>query len=268
MHSCSHTGPAPAGHDRRVRLRVAVLVCLGLLAGCGGGDPKPPSGPGLPSQADLRTYFEAISSGDADRTRQAEAIAADGSPAQGYAAFVGLADTALTAAGHEAQASSDVEDVDEGFKACVSDDACVTWTDLKGKDGKLTDFSVGGTMLDELLVDMTGQAPISSEGLYDVQPEYAYKLPQSGVLDVVVTITASDVALSAKPGTYIEGAQILKGSQAVGPALIKAGKSSPLMLVFPDAQDAKLDGQVTFELKIGGSGADSIGFGLADPAAS
>jgi hypothetical protein len=249
-------------------LRVAVLVLLGLLAGCGSGDPEPPSGPGLPSQADLRTYFEAITSGDPDQTKKAEAIAAEGSPAQAYAAFVGLAATAVTASGHDAQASGDVEDVDQGFKACVSDDACVTWTDLKGKDGKLTDFSVSGTVLDDSLVDLTGQAPISSEGLYDVQPEYAYRLPQSGVLDVAVTITASDAALSAKPGSYIDGDQILKGSQAAGPALIKAGTSSPVLLVFPDAQDAKLDGQVTFTLKIGGAGADSIGFGLADPAAS
>jgi len=254
-------------------LRVAVLqgallpgLCLGLLAGCG-GDPKPPSGPGLPSQADLRTYFEAITSGDPDQTKKAEEIAAEGSPAQGYAAFINLATTAATTAGQDPQ-SSEVEDVDQGFKACVSEDACVTWKDLKGKDGELTDFSVSGIMLDDSLVDLTAQAPISSEGLYDVQPEYAYRLPQSGVLEVVVTITASDAGLSARPGTYIEGDQILEGSQAAGPALIKAGRSSPVLLAFPDAQDVKLDGQVTFELKIGGAGSDSIGFGLADPAAS
>jgi hypothetical protein len=245
---------------------VAVLLCLGLLAGCG-GDPEPPSGPGLPSQADLRTYFEAIASGDPEQTTKAQDVAADGSPAQAYAAFVGLAATAVTAAGHDAQASRDVQDVDQGFKACVSSDACVTWRDLKGKDGELTDFSVSGTMLDDSLVDLTGQASISSPGVYDVQPEYAYRLPQSGVLDVVVTIAASDVALSAKPGTYIEGDQILEGSQAPGAALIKPGQSRPVLLVFPDAQDVRLDGQVTFELKIGGAGSDSIGFGLADPAA-
>jgi hypothetical protein len=40
------------------------------------------------------------------------------------------------------------------------------------------------------------------------------------------------------------------------------------MLAFPKADKVRLDGQVTFELKIGGAGTDSIGFGLADPAAS
>ncbi|HEX5091036.1 MAG TPA: hypothetical protein VFV89_24705 [Nocardioides sp.] len=250
---------------------VAAAMCVGLgfalLAGCG-GDPEPPSGPGLPSQADLRTYFEAITSGDPEQVTKAEEIAADGSPAQAYARFIGLATTAWAAAGEDAPADVEVEDVDRGFKACVSDDRCATWTDLEGKDGKLTSFSVSGIMLDDSFVDLTGQAPISSEGLYDVQPEYAYRLPQSGVLEVVLTITAAEVGLSARPGTYIEGDQVLKGSQAAGPALIKAGRTSPVMLVFPGAEDAKLDGQVTFALKIGGAGSDSIGFGLADPAVS
>jgi hypothetical protein len=242
-------------------------LCLGPLAGCG-GDPERPSGPGLPSQADLRAYFEGISSGDGAQVKQAEEIAEPGSPAQGYAAFVGLAVTAATSAGQDTQSSHKVEDVDQGFEACVQEDVCVTWTDLKGKDGKLTDFSVGGTPLDDLLVDLTAQKPIRSAGLYTVQPEYAYRLQESGVLDVVVTITAADAALSTKPGTYIEGDKILEGSQAAGPGLIRPGTSSPVMFAFPKAQKVKLDGQITFELKIGGAGADSIGFGLADPAVS
>jgi hypothetical protein len=253
-----------------VRFCLAVLLlpglCLGLLAGCG-GDPEQPSGPGLPSQAELRAYFEGISSGDGAKVKQAEEIAEPGSPAQGYAAFVGLAVTAATSAGQDTQSSQKVEDVDQGFEACVQEDVCVTWTDLKGKDGKLTDFSVGGTPLHDLLVDLTAQQTITSAGLYRVQPEYAYRLQESGVLDVVVTITAADAALSTKSGTYIEGDRILEGKQAAGPGLIRPGTSSPVMFAFPKAQKAKLDGQITFGLKIGGAGADSIGFGLADPAA-
>jgi hypothetical protein len=257
--------PVPHGAGLPGLAALCVGLSLTLLAGCGGDDPEPPSGPGLPSQAELRTYFEAITSGDPDQMEKAEKIAADGSPAQSYAAFVGLAATAASAAGQETQTSNEVEDVDQGFKACVSDDACVTWTDLKGKDGKLADFSANGTMVHDGLVDLTGQPPISSEGLYDVQPEYAYRLPQSGVLDGVVTITASDAGLSARPGTYIEGDQVLEGKQAAGPALIKPGRTSPVLLAFPGAKDLRLDGQVTFALKIGGAGSDSIGFGLADP---
>src|SRR4051794_5488384 len=106
MEPCSHTGCTRAGHDRRVRLRLTVLLatalCLGPLAGCS-GDPERPSGPGLPAQADLRAYFEGISSGDGAKVKQAEEIAEPGSPAQGYAAFVGLAVTAATSAGQDTQ---------------------------------------------------------------------------------------------------------------------------------------------------------------------
>jgi hypothetical protein len=39
------------------------------------------------------------------------------------------------------------------------------------------------------------------------------------------------------------------------------------VLAFPDARDVSLDGQVTFDLKIGDRATESIGFGLTTPAA-
>jgi hypothetical protein len=163
----------------------------------------------------------------------------------------------------------DVEAVDGGFKACVGDsaDQCATWTDLRGKDGRLTDFDINGIDLGDLLVDLTGQPPIESDGLYTVQPDYAYRQPKSGTLFVLCTVTASDVPLSPRPGTYIEQDVILKGVEAPSPETIDAGTSSPIVLAFADAQDVKLDGQVTFDLELGDQATESIGFGLADPAA-
>jgi hypothetical protein len=116
-------------------------------------------------------------------------------------------------------------------------------------------------------VDLTGQRPIRAAGLYEVQPDWAYRQPTSGRLLVICTVTASDVPLSPRPGTYIEEAQILKGTKSPGPATVKAGSSSPIILTFTGAKDVKLDGQVTFDLQVGDQGAESIGFGLADPAA-
>ena len=74
---------------------------------------------------------------------------------------------------------------------------------------------------------------------------------------MVVTITAGDVPLSPRPGIYIEQDQILNGVATRAPATIDAGASSPVVLAFPDAQDAKLDGQVTFDLGIPGAGGRS-----------
>ena len=157
-----------------------------------------------------------------------------------------------------------MEEVDGGFKACIAEGRCVTWSDLEGQADRLVTFKVNDTPLANTLIDLGGQAPIRSPGLYEVQPDYAYRLP-NGVLNITLTVTAPNVPLSPKPGTYIEGDQILKGGDAPSPATIRAGTSSPIVLSFPDAQDVKLDGQVTFDLKLGDQGTESIGFGLAAP---
>ena len=76
-----------------VRLRVPVLLLalllpLGLVVGCSDEEPEPATGPGLPSQAALTSYFEAIVSGDADKLAKVQTdVAADGSLAQAYAAY-------------------------------------------------------------------------------------------------------------------------------------------------------------------------------------
>jgi hypothetical protein len=258
----------------RVRLRVPVLLLalllpVGLVAGCSDDDPEPATGPGLPSQADLKAYFEAITSADVDELTKVQTdVAADGSPAQAYAAYDAEFSAVAEAVG-QAGEPADVEEVDGGFKACVgeSSDQCATWTDLRGKDGRLTDFDINGIDLGDLLVDLTGQAPITSPGLYEVQPDYAYRQPKSGRLFVLCTVTASDVPLSPGRGSYIESDVILKGVEAPSPKTIDAGTSSAVVLAFPDAQDVKLDGQITFDLKLGGQQSEAIGFGLADPAA-
>jgi hypothetical protein len=253
-----------------VRTLVVVLAALAALAsGCGGDDPKPVTGPGLPSQAALKSYFEAITGGDVDEmTRVQSEVTADGSLAQGYAAYDAEFTTAATSSGQPPD-PVDVEEVDGGFKACIGDsaDQCATWTDLKGQDGKLADFSINGRPLADLLVDLTAQAPVRSEGLYEVQPEWAYRQPTSGRLFVVCRVTAFDAAISTKLGTYIEGDTILEGVEAPTPGIIKAGASSPIALGFEGAGKVALDGQVTFDLKLGGGTTESIGFGLADPPA-
>jgi len=256
-----------------VRLRVPVLVPVGslvlccALAACSGDDPKPATGPGLPSQAVLKSYFEAVASGDAEEMDRARSdVAAPGSPADGFAAYVVKADQAAATDGTKDD-PLDVEEVDGGFRACIAEGQCVTWTNLQGADGRLATFNVGDDPLDGSLVDLTAQAPIESAGLYEVQPDWAYRLP-SGALNVVVTVTASDIPLSPKPGTYIEGDVVLKGAKDVYPASIDAGTSSPVVLSFDDADDVKLDGQITFNLSLGGESTESIGFGLADPPAS
>ena len=217
-----------------MRLRVPVLLLalvlpLGLVAGCGGDDkPEPASGPGLPSQADLKSYFEAIVSTDADELAKVQAdVTAAGSLAQAYAAYDAEFAVAAAAIGQTAQ-PADVEEVDGGFKACVGDssDQCATWTDLEGKDGKLTDFDINGIELADLLVDLTDQPPITSaRGLRgSARPRLSLRR-RAARCSCWCTITAADVPLSPKPGIYIEQDQILNGVETRAPETIDAGSS-------------------------------------------
>jgi hypothetical protein len=247
-------------------LPVAVVLVLALGAGCSGDD-EPEEGSGLPSEQELATYFDAVASYDPDQLAEAEQVSADGSPAQGYAAYLGEFAASAIAAGQPVDAA-DAEEVDDGYEACGGTgepDECVTWSDLEGKGGELTDFSVAGTPLDDSLVDLTDQAPIESPGLYTVQPEHAYRSPQSGTLFVLVTITAGDVPLAPEVGLYIDQDKTLKGIPTRAPERIDAGASTPVVLAFPDAEAVSLDGSVTFGLRVGETD-ESIGFGLTAPA--
>jgi hypothetical protein len=248
----------------RACVPATALLVLALLSGCSpDGDDKDTD---LPSDADLAAYFDAVASYDQDQLTDAQEIAADGSPAQGYVAY--LSDFAASAiASGQPVPPAEAKEVDGGFEACGGTgaaDECVTWADFDGEDGKLTDFTVSGVPVDDSLVDLTGQAPIESPGLYTVQPEYAYRSPQSGTLFVLVTITAGDAPLAPEPGIYIEQDRTLDGVETRAPKMIEPGASTPVILAFPKAEQAALDGSVTFGLGVGGT-PESIGFELTEP---
>ena len=259
-----------------VRLRVpvlflALLLPLGLLAGCSDDEPEPATGPGLPSQAALKSYFEAIVSADADELAKVQADVDRGRDSR-----AGVRRLRRRVRGRRGSRRRDRPSPRTSRRStAASRPASGTrrasarpGPTSRARTGKLTDFDINGIELSELLVDLTGQRPIKSAGLYRVQPDYAYRQPTSGKLYVVCTVTAGDVTVAPKPGTYIEEDRIYEGVKAPSPAVINAGKSSPIVLAFEDAKDAQLDGQVTFDLKIAGQTTESIGFGLADPAAS
>jgi hypothetical protein len=253
-------------------LTAVAATLLVLLAGCGqddqssSGDDEGRAADALPSAAELETYFDAVASYDPEQLEDAASVAADGSPAAAYAAY--LRDYGLSAiAAGQPVSPADAEEKDGAYTACGGTGGpsdCATWADLEGDDGKLTDFAVNDVALDDSLVDLTGQAPITSPRLYTVQPDYAYRSPQSGTLFVLVTITAGDVPLSPKPGIYIEAEVSLNGVATRAPTTIDAGASTPVVLAFPHAEKAGLTGSVTFGLRVGDT-PESIGFDLTGP---
>ncbi len=245
---------------------VPVVLALTLVSGCS-DDAKPSA---LPSDDDLATYFGAIASYDVDRLAKAEDIAADGSPAQEYARYQQLYAIASTAGGNPLP-SAEAEPVEGGFKACQDageGEECATWADLQGEDGRLSDFTVNGSDIKDALLSLEDQQPIDVDGLFTVQPTYAYRSPPLQVLFVLVSVTAADLPLEvqSRRAIYVEQDTLLTGADSRGPTAVEPGQTQTVILAFPEAEDAALDGQVTFDVTVGGTQAQSVGFGLADPA--
>lgn len=260
----------------RLRLLSVVLVVLALVpvSGCtdddtSGGSPSSGSS-ALPSDDDLAAYFGAVASYDVDRLAKAEDIAADDSPAQEYARYQQLYATASTAGGNPLP-SAEAEPADGGFKACIDageGEECATWADLQGEDGRLSDFTVNGSDVKDALVSLEDQPPIDVDGLFTVQPTYAYRSPPLQVLFVLVSVTATDVPLEvlSRRAVYVEQDTVLTGVDSRGPTGVDPGQSQTVILAFAEAKDTALDGQVTFDVTVGGTDHQSVGFGLTETA--
>ena len=265
--------PGP-GHDARVRLRllsvVPVVLAMVLVAGCSDDDkPSSNGSSALPSDEDLAAYFGAVASYDVDKLVAAEDIAAEGSPAQDYVRYQQAYASAATAGGNPLP-SAEAEPIDGGFEACLDageGEECATWADLEGKNGRLVGFTVNGNDVADTLVSLESQSPIDVEGLFTAQPRYAYLSSPLGVLFVLVEVTATDLPLEVRSrrAVYVDEVTVLTGADSRGPTAVEPGESQTVILAFPKAEGTTLDGQVTFDVAVGGTDHQSVGFGLADP---
>lgn len=111
-------------------------------------------------------------------------------------------------------------------------------------------------------VDLTDQGSFEPDGLFTVAPQYAERTVDQ--LDVVVELTAQDVALTVgtKRAVYIAGADLVKADEAAD-ITIEPGQTASFPLSFA-GESLPTDGQVTFEVSVGGQPPTSVGFGLAD----
>lgn len=257
-------------------LPVAALgLVLALAPACSDDDPAPreadsspsASGSALPSDDDLQAYFGAVASYDRAALEAAEPVAADGSPALDYLHYQEAYAASSEAGGHPLP-SAEATATDDGFEACLDAGAgreCATWSDLEGAGGRLVDFSVNGSVVGDVLRSLAGQPPISPDGLFTWQPTWSYRSASQQVLFVLADLTAgaSPVTLRPESAIYVEQTVQLTGADDVrGPRTVDAGQTLPVILAFPDAGDAALDGAVTVTVEVEGR-PQSIGFELA-----
>jgi len=262
-----------------VRLRllsvVPVVLAMVLVSGCSdddspGGGSSSSGSSALPSDDDLTAYFGAVASYDVDQLAAAEEIAAEGSPALEYVRYQQRYATASEAGGNPLL-PAEAQPVDGGFEACIDageGEECATWADLQGEDGRLSDFTVNGVDIKDALLSLADQPPVDVDGLFTVQPLYAYVSPPRQVLFVLVEVTAADVPLEvlSRRALYVEQVALLQGADSRGPTTVDPGQTQTVILAFPKAEDVVLDGQVTLDVAVGGTEHQSVGFGLTDPA--
>lgn len=117
--------------------------------------------PEEPSNDELRDYFAAVWSDDATKTKQAIKMAAPDSNAEAYAIYLAGASQSVLDSGQAEPRTEPVEEIEGGFKQCdrLDDgtDDCSEATDIVYVDGKIADFSTGGTPIGERLVTGTGK---------------------------------------------------------------------------------------------------------------
>jgi hypothetical protein len=239
----------------------ALLVALvaALTAGCS-ADPSPSSGS---DRVDAQAWVEAVASGDPSALDEAADDAAPGSPARTYAAALAAVARASSAAGTPLAAAT--VSGEGPWKVCAAD-ACSTYADPTGgdgdADGALASLSVGGEELSTRVVDLGDQDAFEPDGLFEVAPRAAVVTP-GGDLAVVVGLTARDAALEvrARGALYVEASTVLTGADEA--TSVPETSSADVVLRFPGASDVALDGQVTFDVLVGGR-PTSVGFGLGD----
>lgn len=142
---------------------VSLLLALSLTS-CGEDKASPATAdevvaskaPEAPSNDEVRAYFEAVWSADATKTKEAIEMAAPGSKAAAYATYLAGNAQADLDAGQTRSGMLEVEDVAGGFKQCETldngSDACTEATDIKHVDGKVANFSTGGSPIGDRLV--------------------------------------------------------------------------------------------------------------------
>jgi hypothetical protein len=226
----------------RIAALVAALVLSGpVLTGCGGNDPvssasdAPSADQALPPAADVEDYFAAVASYDPDQLRSAVDVTEPGSVAATYAGYLTELSQAATDGGDPVP-GAEITATADGYKACGGTGGpqdCVEWADFEGYGGKLVDFTINGTSLDDRLVAGDGTSQ-NAGGLATVTMDYAYQSIQSDDLFVVVSVDATeDVTIRSDSATYQQANGAPVGpDRYVGRTGTPAGSTATVVLVF------------------------------------
>lgn len=152
------------------------------------------------NDADFRTYFEGIASGDPNTIGGVSDLAAPGSQAAAYITYYTAASKAARDSGFPFDREI-VNEVDDGFMMCpeghAADNSCMTYTNLQTAGSHLVDFDISGTPLSGRLA--LGDGEFHSLGdLGSARLIASYKSVSNNVVVVFdVTSTSENLWLDA-----------------------------------------------------------------------
>jgi hypothetical protein len=248
----------------RGTVAIGAAVFALVLAGCSGDEAKPASGDDdsvaqvdpdpstppaetssepvdtdLPSDDDIEAYFNAVSTYDVGDLKHAMKLSEPGSIAEAYAGyFLGAANASIDG-GYPLAGDLPIK-VDGGYKACTGkgEDACVTWADVEGRDGKIVNFTINGKELGPRISAGTGKS-VDAGSLGQVKLLYAYQSVQSGGMFVVAEVRsgAAPITIGSYQATYRsrEGRQST-AAETTGPTELAAKSLATIVLSFPNAE--------------------------------
>lgn len=241
-----------------ISLAVALSSCGGSKASQASGDsnvdkagsstsptPSVTSDPNLPSNDDLKTYFQAVSYSDnvAD-LKAAQHLAQPGTVAYAYAGYHAASVQAQMDAG-AAPSSGDTtfSETDKGYKTCYpgahNQKTCDEWTDIQGSSGKIVNFKVDGKSPKGRLIEGSNKTFTVADGALDIKVLYTYETVTSPSLIVTLELHSHGHAVSTSDlyNTHYrtsDGRQYAVQDSYV-PDRLAPNSVANAMVMFPDA---------------------------------
>ncbi len=265
---------------RRGTHGLSALVVAGLLtlAACG-GDPKVEPATGddsaprvaqssssesassavpteadsdLPSDDDVHSYFDALSTVNVEALEEAAELAEKGSAAEAYAGYKLAYANASLDGGKYAEGNPVEETEGGGYRSCddpADDSTCIEFAHIEGRGGKVVAFTANDQPIRDRIVVGTGE-PVQAGSLASVTLLYAYQSIVTPNLYVIVNVKSgsSPVTVATDDAVFrgADGRQLEVDSEySLGPTDLGADSSATMVLAFPQAT---LGGSATFSV--------------------
>lgn len=190
-----------------------------------------------PTSEDIRSYFEALASGDPKEAAEAVELAAPGSNAAAYALYLQSTQQAMRDSGLS-QERQKVEAIDGGFSMCpefaTEDSPCSEYTNIQHVGAQIANFDAGGEPLSGRLTLGNGVAePIGEIG--EAEMIAAYR-SISGIVVVTFDIASKSEGLFVYANYLAPDGRQSEPTSMNGPTNLSSGAFGTYAFYFDGAE--------------------------------